>query len=141
VSLERPRPAVAATLVAAVAFLPFLRGVIEGGSFYFRDLSLYFFPLRRFALAGLAQGELRLWNPLVHAGTPLSLPAVGYPVDLVQLLSTHEAFLTLVLALHVPLGALAMFALARGLGMPSVAAAGSGVVYALGGFFLASLNL
>jgi hypothetical protein len=141
VSAERPRPAVAAALVAAVAFLPFLRGVLGGSAFYFRDLSLHFFPLRRFALEGLARGELRLWNPLVHEGIPLSLPALGYPVDLVQLLRSDEAFLSLVLALHVPLAAIGAFALARGLGSCVVAASGSALVYALGGFFLASLNL
>ena len=140
-SLERPRPAVAASLVAVLAFLPFLRGALSGSSFYFRDLSLHFFPLRRFALEGIARGELRLWNPLVHEGIPLALPAVGYPVDLVQLLAPHEAFLSLVLALHVPLGAAALFALARGLGLRTPAAAGSALAYALGGFVLSSLNL
>jgi hypothetical protein len=138
---ERTRSLAAAVLVALLAFLPFLRGALSGASFYFRDLSLHFFPLRRFALEGLRQGELRLWNPLVHEGVPLSLPAVGYPIDLVQLVSPHEAFLSLVLALHVPLAALACFALARGLGLGVSAAAGSASTYALGGFSLASLNL
>ena len=76
---ERARTAAAAALVALVAFLPFLRGALSGASLYFRDLSLHFFPLRRFALEGLRAGELRLWNPYVHEGVPLSLPALGYP--------------------------------------------------------------
>jgi hypothetical protein len=128
-------------LVALVALVPFLRGLASGASFYFRDLSLYFLPIRRFALAGLAAGEVRFWNPLVHEGVPLSLPALGYPVDLLQLLRPDEAGLSAVLALHVPLAAVFFFVLARGLSLGRIAAAGGALVYALGGFVLSSVNL
>jgi len=128
-------------LVTLVALAPFLRGLLSGASFYFRDLSLHFLPVRRFALQGLAAGEVRLWNPFVHEGVPLSLPALGYPIDLLQLLRPDEAGLSAVLALHVPLAALGFFVLARGLSLGRVAAVGGGLVYALGGFLLSSLNL
>ena len=84
---------------------------------------------------------MRLWNPFVHEGVPLSLPALGYPLDLLQLLRPDEAGISAVLALHVPLAAFAFFALARGLSFGRVAAVGGGLVYALGGFLLSSLNL
>jgi hypothetical protein len=135
------RDSIAAGAAALVAFLPFLRGALAGASLYFRDLSLYFFPIRRFALEGLAHGDVRLWNPYVHGGVPLTLPAVGYPVDLVQLLHPTEPFLSLVLALHVPLAAIAFFALVRGLGLDRLAAVGGALVYALGGFLLSCVNL
>jgi hypothetical protein len=135
------RDIASATLVGLLALLPFLRGLASGASFYFRDLSLYFLPIRRFALDGLAAGEVRFWNPYVHEGVPLSLPAVGYPIDLLQLLRPDEAGLSAVLALHVPLAALLFFALARGLSLGRVAAVGGALVYALGGFVLSSLNL
>lgn len=135
------RAAAAAALVALVAFLPFLRGTLQAASLYFRDLALYFFPLRRFALEGLRAGELRLWNPYLHEGVPLSLPALGYPVDLLGLLWPSEWFLSLLLALHVPLGALLFFRLTRGLGLGLEAASGGALVYALGGFYLSTVNL
>jgi hypothetical protein len=138
---DRARTAAAASLLAAVAFLPFLRGVLAGASFYFRDLSLHFFALRRFALAGLQHGELRQWNPYVHEGVPLPLPALGYPLDLLGLAMPHEPFLSLLLALHVPLGACFFFLLGRGLGLRLEAACGGALVYALGGFYLSTLNL
>jgi hypothetical protein len=128
-------------LVAAVAFLPLLRGALSGATLYFRDLGQYFLPLRLFALEGLRRGEMRLWNPLVHEGVPLSLPAVGYPLDLLALLRPDDAGVSLVLALHVPLAALAFLAMARGLSIPSAAAAGGALVYALGGFLLSTVNL
>lgn len=135
------RDAAGAIAVAAVALVPFARGLLSGRAFYFRDLSLHFFPLRRFALEGLRAGELRLWNPYVHEGIPLALPALGYPPDLLQLLRPDAAGLSLTLALHVPLAALALAALARGLGLSRTAAAAGGLVYALGGFLLSTLNL
>jgi len=132
---------VAAAAVAVVAFLPFARGTLAGRAFYFRDLSRQFFPLRRFAVEGLLHGEVRYWNPLLHEGVPLSLPSVSYLPDLLQLLRPNEAGFSLLLALHVPLGALLFMAMARGLGLGYPAAAGGGLVYALGGFYLSCLNL
>ncbi len=52
-----------------------------------------------------------------HEGTPLSLPPVGYPLDLLQLLKPDANGISLVLALHVPLAAVAFFVLCRGLGL------------------------
>ena len=127
--------------VAVVAFLPFLRGALSGRSFYLRDLSLYYFPLRRFVVEGLWQGELRYWNPYVHEGVQELFPPISYPFDLLQALRPHEAWFSLLLALHVPLAAVAAFALARGLGVRPLAAAGGGLVYALGGYALSTVNL
>jgi hypothetical protein len=135
------RDAAGAALVTVLALFPLLRGLASGASFYFRDLSLYFLPMRRFALDGLAAGEVRFWNPYVHEGVPLSVPAVGYPVDLLQLLRPDEAGLSAVLALHVALAALLLFVLARGLSLGRVAAVGGALAYTLGGFVLSSLNL
>jgi hypothetical protein len=135
------RAAACGALAAIVAFLPFLRGTLAGASLYFRDLSLYFFPLRRFALERLRAGELAFWNPFLHEGVPMSLPAVGYLPDLLGALAPGPQLLTLLLALHVPLAALFFFALARGLGLPDQAACGGAVLYALGGFLLSTVNL
>ena len=138
---ERRRAAATAAAVALVSFLPFARGALAGASLYFRDLSLYFFPLRRYALEGLRRGELRFWNPYVHEGVPLTLPPLGYPLDLLAVAWPHEPLLSLLLALHVPLGALFFLLLARELGLRLEAACGGALVYALGGFYLSTLNL
>jgi hypothetical protein len=129
------------TALALVALLPFLRGLLSGSAFYFRDLSLQFFPLRQFVAEGLRAGELRFWNPWAHEGVPLSLPPLAYPVDLLQVLGSSEWALSLLLALHVPLAALALARLAEDLGASRLAAATAGLVYALGGFSLATVSL
>lgn len=138
---DRVRTLGAGILVMAATLLPFLRGLLAGHCFYFRDLSLQFFPLRRFAVEGLRAGELRFWNPYVHEGVPLALPPVAYPFDLLQGLLPNEAGFSLLLALHVPLAALGFFTLGRSLGLSRLAAAFAGIVYALGGFCLSTLNL
>lgn len=128
-------------LLAVVALLPFALGLVRGHSFFFRDLAGHFFPLRLFAVAGLRAGELRYWNPLTHEGEPLALPPVGYPPDLLQVLWPSEAWLSFLLALHIPLAALGAFALARQLGLRVAGAAAVAVAYSLGGFALSSVNL
>jgi len=127
--------------VALLAALPFLHGLLLGHSLYFRDLALHFLPLRLYALEGLRRSELRYWNPFLHEGIPSPFPPVSYPIDLAQLLVPHEAGISLVLALHVPLAALAFLVLARARGVSLVGSAGGALAYALGGFCLSVLNL
>src|SRR5215813_10292347 len=89
------RAALPAALLALVVLLPVAPGLLRGQSFYFRDLSRHFFPLRRFALEGLRHGELRWWNPYVHEGVASSLPPISYPPDLLQLLWVDERWFSI----------------------------------------------
>jgi hypothetical protein len=141
VSGERRSTAVAALLLAAVAFLPFVRGTLAGASLYFRDLSLQFFPVRRFVAEGLRAGVLRYWNPFAYEGVPLPLLPLGYPVDLLHALRPGDAFFSLLLALHVPFAAVAFFLLARRFDTSPLGAAAGGVLFGLGGFALSTVNL
>jgi hypothetical protein len=127
--------------VGAIGLVPFARGLLSGSSFYFRDLALYFLPQRRFVLEGLRGLEPRFWNPFTHEGTPVFPPPLAYPLDLLQLFRPDEAGISLVLALHVPLAAIAFLFLARELGLPLRAGIGGACVFALGGFLLSTLNL
>lgn len=128
-------------VVALVAFAPFLRMVTRDQSFYFRDLSAQFFPLRRFLVEGLARGEWRSWNPFVQEGVPVTLPAFAYPFDLLQLLIPNEFGISLFLALNIPLAAVSFMLLARSLDLAPTAAAAGALIYALAGFSLSTINL
>jgi len=130
-----------ALLVGSIAFLPFVHGIANTQSFYFRDISRYFFPVRHFLLEGLLRGELRYWNPLAQEGIPIPFPPISYPFDLLQLLSPDPAGLSLILALHVPLAAVTFLLLGRFIGLSGTASAAGALVYALGGFCLSTLNL
>lgn len=141
--LDRARLAQAApyAVAAALAALPFLGVLIAGQCLYFRDLSHYFFPVRQFVAEGLRHGELRYWNPLVYEGSPLGVPPVSYPLDILQALDPTPHGLSRWLVLHVPLSAMAFVFLARRLQLSRIAAVGGAVGYALGGFSLSLLNL
>ncbi len=130
----------AAVLAALISLLPFARGLVQGHSFFFRDLARYFFPMRRFYTEGLLKGELRLWNPLVNEGSS-DMALCFYPGDLLQLVRNDEWLFTLLLALHVALAAAAMTLLLRSLATEAVGAVGGGLLYALGGFSLSLINL
>ena len=114
---------------------------VRGGCFYVRDLSSYFFPIRRFVVEGLRGGEIRQWNPYVNEGVPVMLPPVSYPIDLLQAVVPNEWGFSLLLALHVPVAALTFLVLARRLEYGPAAATLGALVYALGGFSLSCVNL
>jgi hypothetical protein len=137
-ALARIAPAAA---VALACLAPFARGIASGASLYFRDLSLQFFPLRRFVAEGLRAGQLRYWNPYAFEGSPSSMLPLGYPVDLLHALWPDERFFSLLLIAHVPLAGLGAFALCRRLGTTRTGAAACGCAFALGGFALSTLNL
>jgi hypothetical protein len=128
-------------LVGVLAFLPFARGLLLGHAFYFRDLSISFFPTRLFQVEGLRHGEARYWNPYVHEGEQVLIPPISYPFDLAQILKPDEVGLSWLLALHVPLAGVSFLLLARGLGASPSGAVLGALVYALGGFNLSMLNL
>jgi hypothetical protein len=126
-------------LLPLVALLPDLAAALPRLSYFFRDFTVTFFPLRLFAARELAAGRLPLWNPYVHEGEP-ALPSL-YPPDLAIALWPSPEFVSWLLTLHLPLAALTAYALARELGHERPGAFVTGAVYALGGLAVSSLNL
>jgi hypothetical protein len=122
-----------------VAFLPDPWAALPGYTYFFRDISLGFIPWRLFQARELAEGRVPFWNPYVHEGE-FMLPSF-YPLDLLHVLAPTPAFISWLLALHLPLAALSAFALARTRGISRAGAFATGVVYSLGGFALSTLNL
>jgi hypothetical protein len=108
-------------------------------TYFFRDFTATFFPLRVFTARELRQGRLPFWNPYIFEGS-FHLPAL-YPPDLLLAAWPSPAFASWLLTLHLPLAALGAFWLARELGASRPGALLGGAVYALGGLALSSLNL
>src|ERR1700726_4558619 len=77
------RPAASGfALLALLALLLFVRPLIRGEVFTFRDHSDYFQPPRYFTALELRQGRMPLWNPYNASGEPwLANPQTGvfYP--------------------------------------------------------------
>ncbi len=126
-------------LLVPAALLSDLAAALPVRSYFFRDFTVTFLPLRLFAARELREGRLPFWNPYVFEGT-FQLPAI-YPLDLLHVLWPGPVFVAWLLTLHLPLAALAAFWLARELGASRCGAFVSGTVFALGGFALSCLNL
>ena len=126
-------------LLVPVALLANPLAALPRASYYFRDLSLAFFPLRLFSAQELKAGHLSLWNPYFFEGS-FQLPTL-YPPDLLHALWPSPVFISWLLTLHLPLAALAAYWLARELGASRPGAFLAGAIYALSGFTLSCLNL
>src|SRR5206468_1010739 len=126
-------------LLPLAALLPDLRALRGDLIYRFRDLLIAFYPLRLFAARELRAGRLPAWNPYLHEGT-FALPAL-YPADLLLSLHPSPELFSWLLTLHLPLAALAAYALARELGLDRAGAFTAGASYALSGFALSCVNL
>jgi hypothetical protein len=122
-----------------VALLPDPGAAFPLSTYYFRDFSLAFLPLRQYQASELAAGRLPFWNPYVHEGE-FMLPSF-YPLDLLHVLDSSPEFVSWLLTLHLPLAALGAYALGRARGMSQRGAFVCGTVYSIGGFALSTLNL
>ncbi len=126
-------------LAAVVAFASDPAAALPGRSYFFRDFSVTFYPLRLFFARELREGRAPFWNPYIYEGA-FSLPTF-YPVDLLHVLDSGPATVSWLLTLHLPLAALGAFWLARELGADPWGGFVAGSVYALGGLSLSCLNL
>ena len=126
-------------LLVPVSLLSDLAVVFPLRTYYFRDFTAAFYPLRLFVAREVREGRFPLWNPFVFEGA-FQLPVL-YPPDLLHTLWPSPVFLSWLLTLHLPVAALAAYWLCRELGVSREGAFVGGAVYALGGLALSSLNL
>ena len=126
-------------LLVPAALLPDLAAALPLRTYFFRDFTVTFLPLRLFAARELREGRVPFWNPYLFEGT-FQLPSL-YPPDLLHALWPGAVFVSWLLTLHLPFAALAAYWLCRELGGSRAGAFLCGVVFALGGFALSCLNL
>jgi len=108
-------------------------------TYFFRDFTATFYPLRLFAAREIGAGRFPAWNPYIFEGS-FVLPSL-YPPDLLHVLWPGPVLVSWLLTLHLPLAAITAWWLARELGASREGAMASGALYALGGLALSSLNL
>ena len=126
-------------LLLPVALLPDPARAVPGSSYFFRDFTIAFLPLRLFAAREWREGRFATWNPYLFEGT-FQVPAL-YPPDLLHVVWPGPAWVSWLLTLHLPLAALAAYWLARELGASRPGAFVSGAIFALGGLAQSCLNL
>lgn len=96
-----------------------LPGAARPRNLLLSDATYQFYPWFSFVAAGLRRGEIRQWNPTLLAGVPVSpngnVSPYYPPTWLAAVLAPFDAYNLFVL-LHLVLGALGVYVLARALG-------------------------
>ena len=134
----------ASGLLAALALWLMWGPLIDGHALYFRDLQVFFIPLKQFLADSLARGELPFWNPGVSLGTPFFAEmqtGVLYPASWLLLLADGTRGIGLLLTFHLLLAAAGSYGLARRMGLAAPAALASAAVFSFGGCLLSTLNM
>jgi hypothetical protein len=128
-----------ALLLAAMVFIPFWNVLLGFDTFAIRDWGLFSFPVAMFQKECFWRGEWPMWNPFSCCGTPflaqfntLSL----YPLSLLYLLLPLTWSLPAFCLLHVFLGGMGMYFLARRWTSSEAAAALAGVAFSFNGLSL-----
>lgn len=137
------RDLTAILVLAALVLAVFWRATL-GGIFFFGDIFQLHYPLRSAYAEELRRLSLPLWTPHVMAGFPLlaegQLGALYPPNLILHLLLPVPLALNVFILGHLLLAGVGAYAFARRLDLRRIAAVFSGLVFALGGFFVAHLN-
>lgn len=121
-----------------VAFV-FAGAIFQGQVFFFRDISVYYYPNYVFLERCLRQGVWPLWNPTSDAGAPFLM---ADPLDLllVSLLGAEGA-LRFGPPVHLTLAMAGASWLAATLGMGRWGVWAAGLFYGLSGYVLSTVSL
>ncbi|MFH0793490.1 MAG: hypothetical protein V2A74_05595, partial [bacterium] len=126
-----------AALLIALPLVLLAPAIATGQIPFFMDTVTQFFPIKLYAARVLWSGDIPLWNPTFYAGTPLlANPQWGvlYPGQWIFFLFPGARTFTLVTALHVALGGLGAYALAKSVTGNRAAALLAGLLYEVGGW-------
>jgi hypothetical protein len=128
-------------LLLAAALLAAFPGVALGlHTFFYRDFGALGYPGAIFHRDSLFRGELPLWNPYSHCGTPfLAQMGAWYPPTWICLLLPLPWAENLSMLAHLVWGGLGMYWLTRRWGVGGFAAGFAGMAYVFNGVILSCL--
>ena len=135
-------PARFAALLALLIFASWPDVLLGDASFVLRDFSVFGYPIAHYHRECFWRGELPLWNPLNNCGLPFLAQwntMTLYPGSLCYLLLPLPWSLGIFMLLHLWLGGLGAYAVARRWTGLNFAAALAGVAYAFHGLTQQSL--
>ena len=131
-------------LLTGLVLLFFFRPLFGGETFYFRDLYLHAFADKKFLVESITRGNVPFWNPFILGGEPffsnIALSSL-YPFNLLFLVVPLIDAFNINIVLHVWLCAVGAYFCARIVGLRSVSSLITGVIYALCGGMLSTVNL
>ncbi len=128
-----------AALLAVFVFASWPQVFLGLQTFVFRDFGYYAYPIAHYLRESFWRGEIPLWNPLSYCGTPFLAewnPQVLYPPALFYIIFPLAWALPVFCLLHLYLGGLGMFFLARRWSGNNLAAAVAGMAFAFSGLMV-----
>jgi len=142
-TLAFPSSRAFAAILGLLLFL-FLPSVFLGfQSFVFRDYGLACYPMAHFFRQSVWEGQIPLWNPYVDCGMPFMAQwntLVLYPVSVFFMIFPLTWSLCFFCLIHLFLGGMGMFFLARSWTKLPLAAAVAGIGFAFSGLVSSSLT-
>ncbi|MFW6085290.1 MAG: hypothetical protein ACODAA_08755, partial [Gemmatimonadota bacterium] len=132
-----------AAVLAAALVLLFFPVVVLGESFVGRDVTPFFYPMKRYLAESIGSGRFPLWNPHVAGGEPFFAtlqPGVLYPGSLLLYLLPFPASVDWLVVLHYAFAAAGWFLFLRDRRLSAHAAAFGALAFVLGGFFVSLGN-
>jgi hypothetical protein len=127
-------------------FLAFLFGrvLVSNQIFALRDLAVFVFPLKHFALEQIKRGILPLWNPYVGCGTPFQAEIqshVFYPLSAVFFLFPLRLAFNLFILIHFLLAGLFMYRMMREFQYHRGSALLSALTFMFSGYLVSLIDL
>lgn len=132
-----------ALLLLALVILLFADVLFLGNNFWFRDLFLYHFPLKRFVRQTIVAGEFPWWNPYLGGGQPMAAnPAyeVFYPPQWLIFIGSYPFGFALHIVAHVYIAILGMYAFLRSIPLRLEASLFGALSFGMSGFFLGTMT-
>lgn len=130
--------------IAAGFLLAFFLPVIVGGeSFFGRDVTPFFYPMKQWLVDAMLSGRFPLWNPFVAGGEPFFAtlqPGVLYPGSLILYILPFPHGADWLIVGHFLFAAAGWILLLRHERYSPAAAALGALAFALGGFFVSLGN-
>ncbi|HTY13488.1 MAG TPA: YfhO family protein [Candidatus Omnitrophota bacterium] len=127
--------------ITLLFFMPFVTGV---NLFGFRDLSLYFYPLRQLMVGTMKAGHLPLWDPYIFCGIPFFATLQAgflYPVSALLYILPFNIGFNWSIIVHYFMAAAFTYLMMRHFKVSRSGSFLSGMAFAFSGYLLSVSNM
>jgi hypothetical protein len=131
-------------LLAGIATIFFADVFFAGSNFYYRDLFIYHFPMKKIVRDAMLSGEFPFWNRAYSNGQPIAAnPAyeLFYPPQWLILAGSYPFGFALHIVFHVYAALIGMFLLLRTMTLGRPAAVFGALSFGLGGLLMGSMTM